>query len=155
MVQRREDRGHVPLRSRHKAEERPASQPIEDVATADPSRRTSILVVEDDVALLSFYKSGLMLAGFAVTTAANGIDALHRIEEDPPDLIVLDLGLPLLSGLDVLREITSDARTRHIPILVVTGQPDVELAGFACVLQKPVTADALVTAVENFLSRRA
>jgi len=126
---------------------------LEEVATAVPSRRTSILVVEDDPVLLSFYKGALLMSGFIVTTAFDGLDALLRLESSTPDLIVLDLGLPRVSGYDFSREIATRADTRHIPIVVVTGQTDADAAEFACLLYKPVEADALIAAVERCLRR--
>ncbi len=129
------------------------AQPIEAVITATPYRQQTILIVEDDPAMLSFYKSALMIEGFSVMTAPDGIDALHRIEQRPPDLIVVDLGLPRLCGYDLRREIAAHAHTRHVPILVVTGQSEVDSADFDCVLRKPVDAGTLLAAVEECLGQ--
>ena len=69
-----------------------------------PSRRGTILVVEDDPALRTFYRSALMIAGYTVVSAEDGIDALRRLDEGlTPDLVVLDVALPRLSGRDVQR----------------------------------------------------
>jgi CheY-like chemotaxis protein len=54
---------------------------------------------------------------------ADGIEALYQLDSELPDLVVLDLGLPRLSGRDVQQDIFANPRTRHIPILVVTGDP--------------------------------
>jgi DNA-binding response OmpR family regulator len=121
--------------------------------TATPYRQKTILIVEDDPALLSFYKSALMIEGFAIVTASDGVDGLRRIEQRPPDLIVLDLGLPRLSGHDLRREISAHAHTRHIPVLVATGQEGVDPGDFDCVLRKPVDAATLVAAVEECLGQ--
>jgi CheY-like chemotaxis protein len=112
----------------------------------------TVLVVEDDTALRTFYRSALMLGGFTVVAAEDGVEALQRIESNMPDLVVLDLGLPRLSGRDVRRELAAHIVTANIPIVVVTGATsDVDPAEFTCVLRKPVTADALIDAVENCL----
>jgi DNA-binding response OmpR family regulator len=98
-----------------------------------------------------------MTAGYAVVGAANGIDALRRIDSETPNAIVLDLALPLLHGIDVQREIRADVRTRHIPIVVVTGT-DLAAAhetDFDCVLRKPIDPDSLVRAVESCLRKEA
>jgi DNA-binding response OmpR family regulator len=126
---------------------------LEAVVTATPYRQKTILIVEDDPALLSFYKSALMIEGFAIVTASDGVEALRRIEQRPPDLIVLDLGLPRLSGHDLRREISAHAHTRHIPVLVATGQEGVDPSDFDCVLRKPVDAATLVAAVEECLGQ--
>lgn len=96
-----------------------------------------------------------MLEGFAVVTAEDGFDALKAVEVTPPDAIVLDLGLPRLNGRDVARELTANAGTHHIPIVVVTGESaEMNEADFDCVLRKPVTPDQLITAIHNCLRKR-
>jgi DNA-binding response OmpR family regulator len=130
---------------------RTAARSIEAVVTATSYRQQTILIVEDDPALLSFYRRALLIEGFSIVTASDGIDALHRIEHRSPDLIVLDLGLPRLSGHDLRREISAHPHTRHVPILVVTGQANVDPGDFDCVLRKPVDAGTLVAAVEDCL----
>jgi two-component system, OmpR family, phosphate regulon response regulator PhoB len=116
-------------------------------------RRTTLLVVEDDPALRGLYRAVLVGAGYVVIPVEDGIDALRRIEADAPSAIVLDLTLPRLGGLDVHREITAHADTRHIPIIVVTANDTSGLDpnDFACILKKPVDPDALLRAVENCL----
>jgi len=116
-------------------------------------RRTRILIVEDDAALRTFYRSVLTLEGYGVVTAEDGIDALKRIEEQPVGAVVLDLGLPRLRGEEVGREMAVHHAARNIPIVVVTGgdTSNLNLDDFACVLTKPVTAEALIRAVSNCL----
>jgi chemosensory pili system protein ChpA (sensor histidine kinase/response regulator) len=142
---------HTPVRRAAARDQSRLVRPLEDVATAVPYRQTTILVVEDDPALLSFYRSGLMMGGFTVVTASDGLEALQRIESHIPDLVVLDLGLPRLSGRDVRREIAAHAHTQRIPIVVVTGEVDTDPTEFNCVLRKPVYADALIAAIERCL----
>ena len=75
-------------------------------------RATVVLVVEDDPALRTFYKGALTLAGYVVVTASDGVEALQRIEGHTPAGIVLDLGLPLLSGHDVRQELAAHPETQ-------------------------------------------
>jgi CheY-like chemotaxis protein len=111
-------------------------------------RRARILVVEDDRDLRVLFASALMMAGYTVVVAEDGIDALRRIEEDRPHGIVLDLDLPRLGGRDVQQEIASRADTRDIPIIVVTGSDEeLDPEDFRCVLRKPVQPDEVVEAV--------
>src|SRR5258705_9814975 len=84
-------------------------------------RIARILVVEDDPELRRLFRTALSVSGFEVICAGDGVEALYRLDAELPDLVVLDLGLPRLSGRDVLREISANMRTRHIPIVVVTG----------------------------------
>jgi DNA-binding response OmpR family regulator len=111
-----------------------------------------VLVVEDDPTLSSFYRSALQIAGYGVATADDGVSALRQIDDVVPAALVLDLGLPRLSGFDVGREMA--AHLPLVPIVVVTGSADVlNHAEFACVLRKPITATALIEAVENCLHK--
>lgn len=118
-----------------------------------PARHsTTVLVVEDDPVLRTFYRSALTIAGFTVVAAADGVEALYHIEGYQPAAIVLDLGLPRMSGHDVGRELASHPGLRDIPVIVVTGEDgDIDPGKFACILRKPVSANALIVAVENCL----
>jgi CheY-like chemotaxis protein len=121
-----------------------------------PARaKTTVLVVEDDRALRTFYQSALMIAGYAVVTAEDGIEALRTLEGYDASAVVLDLGLPRMSGRDVTRELLANEAFRGIPIVVVTGSevPEPDARSFACVLRKPVTAESLIAAVNRCLAR--
>ena len=114
-----------------------------------------ILVVEDDPSLRELYRLTLRNAGYAVVAVEDGIDALRRIEHDPPDAVVLDLSLPRLNGRDVYHELKAGPETQHIPVVVVSGMDtsDLNPKDFACVLKKPIDADALILAVKKCLRR--
>jgi DNA-binding response OmpR family regulator len=110
-------------------------------------------VVEDDADLRHLFSTHLRLAGFHVDAVGDGLAALHHIDRDPPDLIILDLGLPLVSGEHIAHEVAARAESEQIPVVVVTGQepaPDV-VAVTACVLTKPVELGELVSAVKRCL----
>ena len=83
-----------------------------------------VLVVEDDAKLLESIRKGLKESGFGADGAADGRDGLRRILEDDYDAVILDLMLPGLSGLDVLRELRS--RHRATPVLVLSARSSVE-----------------------------
>ena len=108
----------------------------------------SILIVEDDHEVRRMFRFALSVAGYAVSETSDGINALRFIELLKPDMIVLDLGLPLLSGLDVQKEIAAHAQTRNILVVVVTGSA-APLAdhGVQRVVRKPVSPDSLVDVV--------
>jgi twitching motility two-component system response regulator PilH len=109
------------------------------------------LVVEDDAPLRAMYRTALRMAGFYVNEASNGLEALRALDSDPPDLVVLDLGLPIVSGYAVRTEIAAHSHTRNIPVVVVTGtEPDTPL-DVPCLLRKPVSPEALVAAVNKCL----
>ena len=122
----------------------------------DPSRRQkTILIVEDEPDLRRIFATALMLAGFHVEQASDGVSALQIIENQPPDLVVLDVGLPTLDGLSVRDEIWAHGETRHLPVVIVTGlSTDIgsRIRG-DCVLRKPVTDQQLVRTVRLCLPR--
>ena len=92
------------------------------------------------------YRTALGFAGFDVIEVHDGTAALHVLEQRTADLVVLDLMLPTLSGLAVQQEIASHARTRDIPIIIVTGS-DMRLddVKVTCILRKPISPELLVT----------
>src|SRR4051812_37804086 len=96
--------------------------------------RPTVLIVEDDDELRRMFRHALSFAGLEVLESRDGYSALHFIEQPPPTAIVLDLGLPLISGHVVLRDLAGRAATRHIPVIVVTGSGAEEPEGAACFL---------------------
>ena len=79
---------------------------------------TRVLLVEDNPVVMAVYRSGLSMAGFTVDTANDGAAALAHAAATTPDVIVLDLMLPIIDGFEVLRRIRADPRLTHIPVLV-------------------------------------
>lgn len=121
-----------------------------------PGRR-KVLIVDDDPPLRWFFRTALTQAGFEVREVSNGYDALQAVEDHLPDLVVLDLGLPVVSGRMVAEELAAQVHTRDIPVVVVTGEPDVEVktvVGADCVLTKPVTAEKLIDTVQRCLATK-
>jgi DNA-binding response OmpR family regulator len=115
-----------------------------------------ILIVEDDDALRRMYRTALALAGFEIQEAPDGLQALYMIDRQPPDLVVLDLNLPTVSGFVVQQDIAARAQTRHIPIVIVTGtSEDIDRLELPCVLRKPVSPDRLIEAIRSCLTQGA
>jgi DNA-binding response OmpR family regulator len=117
-------------------------------------RSRTVLIVEDDPALRDMFARALSMDGFTVKEARDGLEALRRIDADPPDLIVLDLMLPGVSGQAILTEIRMQAHTRALPVVVVTGSGTEDLDGLDanCVLRKPVSPDELVNVARACLA---
>jgi DNA-binding response OmpR family regulator len=116
----------------------------------------TVLVVEDDIALRRMYRTALALAGFDVVEADDGLAALHFLDQKAPDIVVLDLMLPTISGLTVQQEIAAHAHTCNIPIVVVTGADlSLDHLDVPCVLRKPVSPEALVDSVRSCLATGA
>jgi len=117
------------------------------------TRRRTILIVEDDVDLRRMFRQAIVFDGFDVREAGDGLDALRIIDAEPVDAVVLDLGLPLVSGYVVRQEIAAQAHTRHIPVIVVTGAVGAhERLEAACVLHKPVSPDRLVETIRKCMA---
>ncbi len=113
-----------------------------------------MLIVEDDRQLRDLYKDALAGSRYRVSAVADGLSALSAIDRDAPDVVILDLGLPRVSGWDVYRDLRSRAATRTLPIIIATGNDlrDIEPRDIAAVLQKPIDLAELVAAVERALS---
>ena len=97
---------------------------------------------------------GLNQKGFEVRLAANGADAVERIAEVRPDVIVLDLALPVMTGWEVLDRFAGESAP-HTPVVVVSGErkPDTPDPRVSAWLSKPVTIEEIIQAVELALSR--
>ena len=81
-----------------------------------------LLVVEDEPALVTMLRYNLEREGFEVSEAADGEEALLRIAEDKPDLVLLDWMLPLVSGLEVCRRLRRSPQTRTLPVILLTAR---------------------------------
>ena len=112
-----------------------------------------ILVVEDDEDLRRLFRTALTLSGYDVEEAGDGLEALQKIEYSQPDLVVLDVILPEVSGLVVQQEIAAHMVNRDIPIVFITGSAlEQSEVGSACLLRKPITPDRLVNTVRSCLA---
>jgi two-component system response regulator MprA len=85
------------------------------------SAQPRILVVDDDRAMRDFFATSLRLAGFDVQTASDGIAALNEIDRRRPDVVVLDLDLPIMNGFTVHEALRMQDATCDLPIVVVSG----------------------------------
>jgi DNA-binding response OmpR family regulator len=108
-------------------------------------RKKTILVVEDDASLRQLYWQALTFEGFHVITAEDGMTALDCLRHQKPALVVLDLNVPIVSGWDIFREMTSNPDTADVPVVVVTGTDPADVATQASsLLVKPVPVYQLV-----------
>jgi len=79
---------------------------------------TRVLLVDDNPVVVAVYRSGLSMAGFTVDTATDGAAALAKAAATTPDVIVLDLMLPVVDGFEVLRRVRADATLMRVPVIV-------------------------------------
>jgi len=122
---------------------------------------TRVLVVEDDPDIADLMRRYLQRGGFEVDIRASGRDALNAIAVQTPDLLVLDLMLPQVSGLDICRTLRADEKTSSIPIIMVTARAEESerIAGLDLgaddYLAKPFSPGELVARVRALLRRTA
>lgn len=120
----------------------------------------SILIVDDHEQNLELLQAYLEEVGCRIRTARDGVEAMREIESDPPDLVLLDVMMPRMSGFQVCRQVKDDPRTRDIPVVMVTALSDVgdvERAvecGADDFLTKPVYKIELVTRARSLLRYR-
>ena len=119
--------------------------------------RQIILVVEDDEPLRNLMESLLLMEGFDVRGAVDGPQALRLIAEQTPDLIVLDLMLPWMNGIEVLTTLRQQPHLLTVPVLVTTGTATTpfDLRSFnpVRVMRKPLDVDTIVPTVRGLLER--
>ena len=121
--------------------------------------KPTILIVEDEAPLLTLLRYNLEKQGFRVEEAADGQEALLRVAETKPDLILLDWMLPTLSGLEVCRQIRRRPNTRELPIIMVTARTEDQDAvraldtGADDYIAKPFVMDALLARIRALLRR--
>jgi len=120
--------------------------------------RKKVLVVEDDVLNRMFYTAVLEEAGYEVVLVHDGAHVLAEVARVMPDVITMDIHLPNISGLELIKQLQRGARTRHIPILAITGyagrgeEAKIRRAGARGYIAKPVTIARLKSEIEALLS---
>ena len=118
-----------------------------------------ILIVEDDPQTRLYYSAAFERGGFRIEQAHNGHQALEKALKFAPDLIVTDIAVPGIDGIELCRRLRADARTQAIPLLAITGYGDrqypdrARLAGADQVLTKPCDADMLLSEARRLLDR--
>lgn len=118
----------------------------------------TVLVVDDDRNIVDALSRMLRAKGFAVQCAYDGAEALQAIEKRRPDLMLLDLQMPVMDGYQVIQEVKSHDATKEIPIVVMTAhridEKHIDILKLAAeAVSKPFTPEDLVTSVERFLGK--
>src|SRR4030042_2107157 len=85
-----------------------------------------ILLVEDDIFVSDIYQTKLGQEGFRVLTAENGTEAIKKLKESVPDLILLDIVMPYMDGMEVLRKLKEKKEWKDIPVMLLTNLSDKE-----------------------------
>jgi two-component system, cell cycle response regulator DivK len=121
-------------------------------------KRPCVLIVEDYRLAREMYRVTLEDAGFDVLEAADGVEALLRVRETVPDLILMDLSMPLMDGWEATSHLKSDSRTAAIPIVVLSASErdytaeEIARAGCVALVSKPCLPSELIQEIRHRLS---
>jgi DNA-binding response OmpR family regulator len=83
-------------------------------------KKINILIVDDDMTLHEMYEERLKLEGYNIASAYDGEEALAKVSESEPDIILLDIMMPKINGIDVMKKLREDEKTADIPIILLT-----------------------------------
>lgn len=119
-----------------------------------------VLVVEDYQDAREMYAAYLQFSGYDVAEAGNGVEAIEKTQALMPDIVLMDLALPRMDGWEATRRLKSDPRTRHIPVVALTGHAlaghaeGAREAGCDAFVTKPCLPDALVAEIKRLLDQQ-
>ena len=116
----------------------------------------TILIVEDNALVMKVYHTALASLGCAIVQARNAEEALDEARRAKPDVVVMDIMLPGVSGLDLARQLKADPELKAIPLIAVTTlaageQAKIKEAGCDAYLAKPINVDGFVRKVKEYL----
>ena len=118
-----------------------------------------LLLIEDDVSMLDLLRVHLKAAGHAVRAVSDAADGIRAILAEAPELILSDIAMPYLDGMELLRALRSDPMTRRIPVIFLTGRDDDDTAvkahqlGVDDFLTKPIQVEDLLSAIDKALKK--
>jgi CheY-like chemotaxis protein len=126
-------------------------------AVSETPRKALVLVVDDFADNREMYSEYLSFCGYEVIEARNGIEALEAAQARKPNIIIMDLSLPVMDGWEATRRLKADDRTRSIPVVALTGHAlaghskGAKDAGCDSFLAKPCLPDQLVAEIKRML----
>jgi CheY-like chemotaxis protein len=119
-----------------------------------------LLLIDSDAKSLRVMEVSLKKAGFSVTTAVNGIDALEKIEINPPELVISDTKMPEMDGFELCKRLKENPKTAALPFIFLTGQKSIEFKikglelGVEDYLTKPIYIKEIVTRIKIMLEKK-
>jgi DNA-binding response OmpR family regulator len=122
------------------------------------AKRTHILVIEDDTAVQTLLRKQLTANGYQVTIAGDGLDGLMKLESLKPDLVISDVMMPNLDGIEFVKAIKAHEATQKIPVIFLTAKSDPRSmieginVGARFYVTKPFAIDDLLSKVQRALS---
>ena len=121
------------------------------------NQKAKVLIVDDEPNNVDFLEQALEDSGYQLITATNGQEALAKIQSEQPDLVLLDLSMPIMDGFAVLEQVKADSMLRDIPIIIISAEHDSKSVvkgikqGAEDYLTKPVNVSLLVKKVKDYL----
>lgn len=121
----------------------------------------TILVVDDEPYMIRLLQHHIERAGYRMIKATNGREALDRIREDKPGLVLMDVMMPEINGLEVLAQIRAESTTKDLPVIIMTAnaqrftREEAETAGVSAFLTKPFSPTQLMAEVRRQLKNSA
>jgi DNA-binding response OmpR family regulator len=120
-------------------------------------RRKKVLIVDDEESITAVLQRYVTNAGYDFTTASNGQEALDKIQEDVPDLVLLDLIMPGINGFETCRRIRANEKIKKLPVIIVTAlhsqadSADAQACGANAFLVKPINGEELAKRLRHYL----
>jgi len=129
---------------------------VEQTLVAD-GRAKTVLIVDDELGIVEVLEFILGDAGFRVISALNGEEALARIKQDIPDLIVLDLMMPIMGGAEVLKAMRRDPKYSAIPVILTSALSEDTVreqcdGAYTLFMRKPFKSQQILDAIARFLA---
>ena len=118
-----------------------------------------LLIIEDDVTMLDLLRVHLKAVGHAVRVASDAAEGIRAILAETPDLVLSDIAMPYLDGMELLRALRSDPMTMRIPVIFLTGRDDDDTLvkahqlGVDDFLTKPIQVENLLSSIDKVLKK--
>ena len=116
-----------------------------------------LLIVDDEAHILQVLSLKLRHCGYHITTAVDGEDALYQVKQNAPDLVITDVQMPFMNGLEFAQSLYKDKTTTHIPVVVLTARghtlatSDTDIPNVKKVISKPFSPRGIVELAEKLL----
>jgi CheY-like chemotaxis protein len=121
----------------------------------DASAGKTVLIVDDEFGILEVLESILSDAGFKVKTAVNGQDALVHLQDNVPDLVIVDYMMPLLNGAGVIEAMRANGRLSAVPVILISALPERTISercvGYQAFVRKPFKSERLMEEISRLL----
>jgi two-component system phosphate regulon response regulator PhoB len=119
-----------------------------------------VLVIEDDETIAKMVRANLTASGYRVSCAGTGEEGIQMVRTETPDVILLDVKMPGMSGWEVIDELRADPRLKDVPVIVITAslketdEASVLATGVQALLTKPFSVNRLMMKIDQVLERR-